>query len=77
MRVTVQHSGAEIPTCEGNKFAQAVTFQNTVGAQSLARGHIGDNNCQKNKILQNLFLQKIKKGYFSSRFLNKKLHFWL
>ncbi len=24
MRVTVQHSGTEIPTCEGNKFAQEV-----------------------------------------------------
>jgi hypothetical protein len=23
MRVTVQHSGTEIPTCEGNKFAHA------------------------------------------------------
>jgi hypothetical protein len=25
MRVTVQHSGTEIPTCKGNKFAQLGT----------------------------------------------------
>jgi hypothetical protein len=27
----------------------------TVGAQLIARGHIGDNICQKNKLLNNLF----------------------
>jgi hypothetical protein len=44
-----------------------VTFT-TVGAQSLACaqsiacGHIGDNICQKNKIIEKLCLHKIKRG---------------
>jgi hypothetical protein len=49
----------------------------TVGAQSIASGHIGDNISQKNEIFENLVLHKIKMSTFSSRFLNKKSHFHL
>ncbi len=50
----------------------------TVGAQSLAHtqsimhGHIGDHICENSEIFEKLLLQKIKRGQFSSRFLNKK-----
>ncbi len=33
----------------------------TVGAQSIAHSHIGDNICKKTKIFEKLFLQKIKR----------------
>ncbi len=47
----------------------------SAGAQSIVRGHIGDNICQRNEIFkQKLFLQKIKRVNWSSRFLNKESH---
>ncbi len=53
----------------------------TVGAQSIARaqsiahGHIGDIICKKKLNFWKTILTKIKRGQFSSRFLNKKTHF--
>jgi hypothetical protein len=43
-----------------------------VGAQSIGRGLIGDNICPKNKILEKLFLQKIK-GVILQQILEQKI----
>ncbi len=50
----------------------------TVGAQSIAHGIISDSISKKKLNFQKtFFLQKIKNGKFSSRFLNKISHFLL
>jgi hypothetical protein len=55
--------------------AITVGAQSIAPAQSIAHGQINDSISQKTKFLKNLFLQKIKNGKFSSRFLNKILQF--
>jgi len=54
-----------------------VGAKSIVCAQTIAHGHIDDSISQKTTIIGKLFLQKIKNGKFSSRFLNKILHFLL
>jgi hypothetical protein len=39
-----------------------VGAQSLACAQSIACGHIGDNICQKNKIIEKLCLHKIRRG---------------
>jgi hypothetical protein len=56
-------------------------FNHTVGAQSIepaqsiAHGQSATVSVKKTKFLKNFFLQKIKNGKLSSRFLNKILQF--
>ncbi len=48
-----------------------VGAQSIAPAQSIAHGQIGTVSVKKTKFLKNFFLQNIKNGKFSSRFLNK------
>jgi hypothetical protein len=43
-------------------FCITVGAQSLPSAQSIACGHIGDNICQKNKIIEKLCLHKIRRG---------------
>ncbi len=58
-----------------DQYLYTVGAQSIAPAQSIAHGQIGDSISQKNEIFEKLFLQKIKNGKFSSRFLNKILQF--
>jgi hypothetical protein len=48
-----------------------------VGAQSIARGHIGGNISQENKIFEILFFTEDKKGSIQQQTLEQKIDFHL
>jgi hypothetical protein len=70
------HANKHIKIMNFKIYSLTVGAQSIALAQSIAHSHIGTHICEKNEIFEKLvFLQKIKRCQFSSRFLNQKTHF--